>query len=101
MDDKIKVKGKTIARYKTKDRTTKGKTIKSVVKITPAGEKVTIQKVKYTKKASENQKGTGKGVKSITKVTGNTQGMGYLGGDFSGKKPNQLSITKVKRYRNI
>ncbi len=100
MDDKIKVKGKTIARYKSKDPKY-GETIKHVVKITPAGEKVTIQKNKYTRKAAKNAKGTSKGVKSVTKVTGNTQGMGYLGGDFSGKKKNQLSITKVKRYRNM
>lgn len=91
--DKIKVKGKTLYKGSKKEGDKKYKTVK---KLTAAGEEVTIQTTKYKR---GTKVGNSTDTKSITKITGNTKGMTHLGGDLSGKKPNQLQKVIVKKYK--
>ncbi len=82
-----KVKGKKVAVYKGKDRDNKSISYKTVEKVTPAGEKVSIKTTKYK---SQNAKGT----KSITKITGNEKNM--TGGKGLTNAATRTYITKRK-----
>jgi uncharacterized protein YajQ (UPF0234 family) len=88
-----KIKGKTVAKYKAKDRDVKGKSFKDVEKVTRAGEKVHIQTTKYKRGVSSD------GTKSVTRVTGNTKNMGHLGGSAGRNISGSLSKVTVKKYK--
>lgn len=88
-----RIKGKTTYKKKLVKKD-EGVTYKTKEKLTKPGEKVTIQTVKYKKGANP------RGVKKITTVTGNTKNMGYLSGNISGTKQNNLTKVYVKKYKN-
>jgi hypothetical protein len=81
-----KIKGKTVFKKKVSDKS-EGKVYKTVEKVTPAGEKISIKTTKY-------KSPTANGTKSITKITGNTKNM--TGSGIS----NAATKTYVKKKRS-